>query len=172
LSATPARTASQSDAFAQLLRGSVPPTALAGLVCAGVGLFSSPKAAWSAALGALLVIFFFSLTLLVMKRTADMEPTAVMIAALVTYTFKVVVVGVAVFLLRDVSWLSAYAAGLSIIACAVVWLFFEMRSYKRLRIFAYDPDGAASLDRDREAPGAPAAGSSDPEQTGEPRDES
>ena len=172
LSTPPVRNASQSDAFAQLLRGSVLPTAAAGLVCAAVGLFSSPKAAWSAAFGALLVIFFFSLTLLVMKRTADMEPMAVMVAALITYTIKVVVVGVAVFLLRDVTWLSAYAAGLSIIVCAVVWLCFEMRSYKRLRIFAYDPDGAASLDAGDEAHSAPAAGASDPEQTGEPRDPS
>lgn len=172
LSTTPARTASQSDAFAQLLRGSVLPTALAGLVCAVIGLFSSPKAAWSAAFGALLVILFFSLTLLVMKRTADMEPIAVMVAALITYTFKVVLVGVAVFLLRDVSWLSPYAAGMTIIVCAVVWLFFEMRSYKHLRIFAYDPDGAASLDRGNEGTEAPAAHSGDPEQTGEPRDQS
>ena len=155
MSTTPARTASQSDAFAQLLRGSLPPTALAGLVCVVVGLFSSPKAAWSAAVGALLVIFFFSLTLLVM----------------ITYTFKVVVLGIVMFLLRDVSWVSGYAVGVSIIVCAVVWIFFEMRSYKRLRIFAYDPDGAASLDRGSEATGAPAPGSSAPEQTGEPRDE-
>ncbi len=172
MSTTPARTASQSDAFAQLLRGSLPPTALAGLVCAVVGLFSSPKAAWSAAFGALLVIFFFSLTLLVMKRTADLAPTTVMIVVMITYTFKVVVLGVVMFLLRDASWVSGYAVGVSIIVCAVVWIFFEMRSYKRLRIFAYDPDGAASLERGDEAPGAPAAGPSDPEQTGEPREKS
>ena len=172
MSSTPARTASQSDAFAQLLRGSLPPTALAGLVCVVVGLFSSPKAAWSAAVGALLVIFFFSLTLLVMKRTADLAPTTVMVVVMITYTFKVVVLGVVMFLRRDVSWVSGYAVGVSIIVCAVVWIFFEMRSYKRLRIFAYDPDGAASLDPGTQAPAAPAAGASDPEQTGEPREKS
>jgi ATP synthase protein I len=146
LSATPARTASQSDAFAQLLRGSLLPTVVAALVCIVVGLFSSPKAAWSAAFGAALVIFFFSLTLLVMKRTADLPPTTVMIVVMLTYTFKVIVLGVAMFLLRDVSWVSGYAVGLTITVCALVWLFFEMRAYKRLRIFAYDPDGAASLE--------------------------
>jgi len=115
-------------------------------VCVVVGLFSSPKAAWSAAFGAALVIFFFSLTLLVMKRTADLPPTTVMIVVMLTYTFKVIVLGVAMFLLRDVSWVSGYAVGLTITVCALVWLFFEMRSYKRLRIFAYDPDGEAALD--------------------------
>ena len=122
------------------------PTAAAGLICVVVGLFSSPKAAWSAALGAALVIYFFSLTLLVMKRTADLAPTTTMMVVLATYTFKVVVLGVLMFALRDVTWASGYAIGLSVTVCAVVWLFFEMRAYKRLRIFAYDPDGAASLD--------------------------
>jgi len=146
LSATPARDASQSDAFAQLLRGSLLPTAVAGLVCVVVGLFSSPKAGWSAALGAAVVIFFFSLTLLVMKRTADLQPTTTMIIVMATYTFKVLVLGVVMFALRDVTWASGYAIGLSITVCAIVWLFFEMRAYKRLRIFVYDPDGAASLE--------------------------
>jgi hypothetical protein len=147
LSATPAPNASQSDAFAQLLRGSLLPTAAVGLGCVVVGLFSSPKAAWSAALGAAIVIFFFSVTLLVMKRTADLPPTTVMIVVMITYTFKVLVLGVVMFGLRDVTWASGYAIGLSITVCAIVWLFFEMRSYKRLRIFAYDPGGEASLER-------------------------
>lgn len=146
MSATPARSASQSDAFAQLLRGSLFPTLAAAGVCVVVGLFSSPKAAWSAALGAALVIFFFSLTLLVMKRTADRAPTTVMMVVMATYTFKVIVLGVAMYLLSDVSWVSGYAVGVSITVCALVWLFFEMRAYKRLRIFAYDPEGEASLD--------------------------
>lgn len=140
--ATPARTASQSDAFAQLLRGSLLPTAVAALVSIGVGLVSSPRAAWSAAFGAALVIFFFSLTLLVMKRTADLAPTTVMMVVMATYTFKVVVLGVAMFALRDVSWVSGYAVGVTITVCALVWLFFEMRAYRRLRIFAFDPEAS------------------------------
>ena len=168
MSATPARDASQSDAFAQLLRGSLLPTAVAGLVCVGVGLFSSPKAAWSAALGAAIVLFFFSLTLLVMKRTADLPPTTTMMIVMATYTFKVLVLGVVMFALRDVTWASGFAIGLSITVCAVVWLFFEMRAYKRLRIFAYDPDGAASLDATSET-SADAAPEADPHR--EPRDE-
>ncbi|MER7071434.1 hypothetical protein [Terrabacter sp. NPDC000476] len=164
MSATPAPNASQSDAFAQLLRGSLLPTAVVGLGCVVVGLFSSPKAAWSAALGAAIVLFFFSLTLLVMKRTADLAPTTTMMVVMATYTVKVLVLGVAMFALRDVSWASGYAIGVSITVCAVVWLFFEMRAYKRLRIFAYDPDGAASLE-------APAPHTDAAPTDREPRDE-
>jgi hypothetical protein len=135
----------QSDAFAEMLRGSLWPTLVAAVVCIAVGLVSSPVAAWSAALGAALVVGFFSVTLLVMKRTADLPPTTVMLVVMVTYTVKVLVLGIVMFVVRDVSWLSGYAVGVTITVCALVWLFFELRAYKRLRIFTYDPKGAAAL---------------------------
>ena len=143
--ARPDPASGQSDAFAELLRGSLLPTLGAAAVCVVVGLFSSTFAAWSAALGAAIVIVFFSLTLLVMKRTADLPPTTVMMVVMATYTVKVIALGVVMFAVRDSTAVSGYAVGLSITVCAIVWLFFEMRSYKRLRIFAYDPKGAAAL---------------------------
>ena len=142
---TDAKPGGESDAFAEMLRGSLWPTLVAAAVCIAVGLFSSPMAAWSAALGAALVVGFFSVTLLVMKRTADLPPTTVMLVVMVTYTVKVLDLGLVMFAVRDVSWLSGYAVGVTITVCALVWLFFELRAYKRLRIFAYDPNGAAAL---------------------------
>jgi hypothetical protein len=142
---TDAQPTGQSDAFAEMLRGSLWPTLVAAAVCIAVGLVSSPRAAWSAALGAALVVGFFSVTLLVMKRTADLPPTTVMLVVMVTYTVKVLVLGLVMFAVRDVSWLSGYAVGVTITVCALVWLFFELRAYKRLRIFTYDPNGAAAL---------------------------
>jgi ATP synthase protein I len=149
---TDARTGRPSDSFGELLRGSLWPTLVAAVVCIGVGLVSSPTAAWSAALGAGLVVGFFSLTLLVMRRTADLPPTTVMLVVMVTYTVKVLVLGVVMFAVRDVSWLSGYAVGVTITVCALVWLFFELRAYKRLRIFTYDPQGAAALPSSEDRP--------------------
>ena len=142
---TDAKPGGESDAFAEMLRGSLWPTLVAAAVCIAVALFSSSMAAWSAALGAALVVGFFSVTLLVMKRTADLPPTTVMLVVMVTYTVKVLVLGLVMFAVRDVSWLSGYAVGVTITVCALVWLFFELRAYKRLRIFTYDPNGAAAL---------------------------
>jgi ATP synthase protein I len=156
---TAAQPHGQSDAFAQLLRGSVWPTAVAALVCMGVGLASSPLAAGSAALGAALVLGFFSLTLLVMKRTADLPPTTVMLVVMVTYTVKVLFLGAVMFAVRDATWVSGYAVGVTITVCALVWLFFELRAYKRLRIFAYDPAGAAALPGEPSPPDRPRPGS-------------
>jgi ATP synthase protein I len=149
---TDARTGGPSDSFAELLRGSLWPTLVAAVVCIAVGLVSSPTAAWSAALGAGLVVGFFSLTLLVMRRTADLPPTTVMLVVMVTYTVKVLVLGLVMFAVRDVSWLSGYAVGVTITVCALVWLFFELRAYQRLRIFTYDPQGAAALPSSEDRP--------------------
>jgi len=137
---------SQSDAFAELLRGSIVPTGIVAVVCVAVALFSGAKAGWSAAFGAFLVIAFFTVSLVVMKRTAHLAPTTVMAIVMVTYTAKVLALGVAMFLLRDASWVNGYAVGVTITICTLVWLFFEMRAYKRLRIFAFGPSSTGSAD--------------------------
>lgn len=132
-------TVGQSDAFAELIRGTVPATVVAGVLCVIVGFFFSPTAAASAAIGAAIVIGFFAASLLVMKRTADLPPTTVMMIVMATYTAKVIALAAALFLLSGVSWLSGYAVGVSITVCALVWLFCEMRAYRRLRIFVVQP---------------------------------
>lgn len=144
MTGTAERSPTNGDAFGQLLRGSVLPTGVAGALSVLVGLLSGPRAGWSAAFGALLVIAFFSLTLLVMRRTADLPATTVMMVVMATYTVKVLGLGLVMFLVRDVTWVSGYAVGVTITVCTLVWLFFEMRSYRRLRIFAYDPPGHPS----------------------------
>jgi ATP synthase protein I len=75
-----------------------------------------------------------------------------MLVVMVTYTVKVLVLGLVMFAVRDVPWLSGYAVGVTITVCALVWLFFELRAYRRLRIFAYDPNGAAALPKPEDRP--------------------
>ncbi len=142
-SAVPSDAGRESDAFAELLRGALRPTVLAGLLAVVVAAFTGLTAAWSAGLGAAIVIGFFTASLLVMKRTAHLAPTTVMAVVMIVYTVKVVVLGVILFAVREASWLNGYAAGVTITGCALVWLFFEMRAYKRLRIFAFSPDEKA-----------------------------
>lgn len=121
--------------FSAMLRGSALPTLVIGAVCVVVAaVLAGGKGAWSAALGAALVLVFFSLSLLVMKRTADWEPTAVMAVVLGTYTAKIIALGVAMVLLRDADWLSGQALALTVIVCTVVWLAFEMRAFTRMRV--------------------------------------
>lgn len=134
--------AAQQDAFGELLRGSLVPTLVAAAGCAVVGLLSSLMAAWSSIFGAAMVVVFFAAGLTVMKFTAHLAPSTVMAMVMLSYTLKVVLLGLTLFLVRDATWLSGFAAGVTITICTLVWLIFEMRSYRRLRIFVYDPKPA------------------------------
>jgi ATP synthase protein I len=120
--------------FAAMLRGALLPTIAVGALATLVGLSIGPRMAWSAALGAGLVGLFFSISLLVMRQTAHLRPSTVMAVVLATYTGKLLALTVALFVLRDVGWLSGRALGLTTIVCTVVWLAFEMRAFARLRI--------------------------------------
>lgn len=158
--------------FSAMLRGSVIATTLMGLVAVAVAaVVGDARDAWSAALGAAVVILFFSLSLLVMRQTAHLEPMAVMAVVLATYTGKILALGIVMVVLRDASWLSGQALALSIICCTVVWLALEMRAFTRMRVLvapgADAPDvtegapddvpGAAQA-APQDAPGAPRSG--------------
>lgn len=129
---------SPSDPFAELLKGSLVPTLIVSALCVVVALFFGAMQAWSALFGSVLVMVFFGAGLAVMKVTTHMAPTAVMGLVMLSYTAKVLLLGVALWLVKDASWLSGYATGVTITVCTLIWLFFEMRSYLRLRIFVFE----------------------------------
>jgi hypothetical protein len=131
----PVSAAQTREQFTAMLRGSLVPTLVVGVLAVALAaVLADGRAAQSAALGAGLVVVFFSLSLLVMRQTAHLQPTAVMAVVLATYTGKILALGIAMVLLRDASWLSGQALALSIIACTVVWLAFEMRAFTRMRV--------------------------------------
>jgi len=133
--AVPSHAEQSREQFSAMLRTALLPTLVTGVGAVLLAaLLGDSKQAWSAALGAALVIVFFSLSLLVMRQTAHQEPIAVMAVVLATYTGKILALGVVMIVLRDASWLSGQALALSIIACTVVWLAFEMRAFTKLRI--------------------------------------
>ncbi len=122
------------EQFSALLQGSVLPTVAVGVVAVVVSAFFGLTPAVSAGVGAALVVVFFSLSVMVMRQTAHLAPTTVMAVVLATYTGKILALGLAMVLLRDAEWISGRALGLSVIACTIVWLGFEMRAFTRLRV--------------------------------------
>lgn len=122
------------ERFGALLQGSLAPTVIAGALMVLVAAAVGPREAWSAGLGVVLVVGFFSLSLLVMRQTAHLEPTTMMAAVLATYTAKVLALGLAAIAMRDASWLSGAALALTVIASTVVWLAFAVRAFAGLRM--------------------------------------
>lgn len=124
------------DTFRVLFRGAAIPTAITGLlaVAAALLLGRGIGGAIAAALGCLVVIGFFGMSLLVMRWTADSHPANAFGAAMVSYTIKIVALGLTFVVLRQVEAFDNEAFGLSVLACALVWLGFEVRAFTRAQL--------------------------------------
>jgi ATP synthase protein I len=135
----PARDTVAESQYASLLRGSLLPTLAAALVCMAVAVPAGSAAVAGAAFGSVLVLVFFSLGLLVMRRTARLNPDAVMGVVMLTYVLKVAALGVVLVLFKDASWLDPRYFALGALGCTFVWLGFELRAFTRLRVLVTDP---------------------------------
>jgi ATP synthase protein I len=72
-------------------------------------------------------------TLLLMRKTAALDPMFVMVAALGGFMGKLIVLLLAVILLRNQSWLEPKALGITLVATVLVTSFLEARASKRSR---------------------------------------
>ncbi|MGL5856938.1 MAG: hypothetical protein ACRC35_00755 [Angustibacter sp.] len=133
--------------FSAMLRGAAGPTLAVGGVISAIGFVIEPQTGWSAGLGALLVVVFFSLSLLVMRLTSHLSATSVMAVVLAVYTAKIMLLAVALFVLSGMAWVATRALGLTAIVCTMVWLALEMRAFSRLRVLvAGSPPAPAVMD--------------------------
>ena len=72
-------------------------------------------------------------TLLLMRKTAALDPMFVMVAALGGFMGKLIVLLLAVILLRNQPWLEPKALGITLVATVLVTSFLEARASKRSR---------------------------------------
>jgi hypothetical protein len=146
---SPDRDSVAEGQYSALLRGSLVPTLVAALICTAIAVPAGARAVAGAVFGAALVVLFFSIGLLVMRRTARLRPDAVMGVVMLTYVLKVAALAVVLIVFRGASWLTPGYFALGALGCTFVWLGFEMRSFTRLRVLVADPspDGRAGQGR-------------------------
>jgi ATP synthase protein I len=114
-----------------------------GALVAGLGaVVSGTSAVVGAAVGTALVVLFFALGALVLDVVAGLVPALSMLVALLTYTLKVVLVGLVFVALSrsglledtiDARWLGA-----AVIAGTLVWLVAQIVASVRTRQPLYD----------------------------------
>ena len=127
----------------------------AALLCTfGVGsvavlaaaLVSGFPAALSAAIGVTMVCLFFSGSALVLAVVTERAPAASLLVALLTYTLKIVLVGVVFLSLQRSGALdgpvNAQWLGGTVIACTLVWVTTQIVFSMRARQLAFDPEEA------------------------------
>ncbi|WP_035913245.1 hypothetical protein [Lentzea aerocolonigenes] len=84
-------------------------------------------------IGGAIAIASSLVTLLLMRKTAALDPMFVMVAALGGFTGKLMVLLLAVILLRNQQWLEPKALGITLVATVLVTSWLEARASKRSR---------------------------------------
>lgn len=127
--------------FVAMLRASLKPSALVGLVCAVVFFVVGGVAGGLSSLfGTALALGFFASGLLVLGLLKDLSPAAVMAVGMAVFLGQVILLGAILMVAGRVDALDGPATGITVAVVVVAWQIFQVRSFMRTRQFVYDPD--------------------------------
>ena len=130
------------SSYGLVLRRSVLATAaVAAIMVAVSGAVAGVKGLVGAVLAVAVVAAFFGISVLVVSRAARKSQQAAMVAAIVTYLAKIVVL---LFLVAQFSGTTAFNGklfGITAIACILVWTGAQAVNSMRLKVPYVEPDG-------------------------------
>jgi ATP synthase protein I len=119
----------------RMARAAALATAAAAPVALGLAWYlAGSKGVLGAAFGLALAIGFFSATLLAVGAAGRVQPELMLPAAVLTFAFKMTVIGLLLFLLRDTEAFDREAFALALVAGTVIYLAAEIRFAMRARI--------------------------------------
>jgi ATP synthase protein I len=119
--------------------GAVTAAAAAIMVAVSAALVGV-KGLYGALIGVALVTVFFGVSVLVVGRAARVSPQAMMVAALVTYLVKIVVLGIVVSTLHGVTAFSGRALGFTALGCILVWSATQVITAIKVKMLYVEPD--------------------------------
>jgi ATP synthase protein I len=121
-----------------LWRGALFPSILVSLTAIVVATMAKGRAGlFGALLASLVVLIFFSVSLLVARLTQSADPVSTFALALLSYFTKLLLIAlflIAVTRLTSVDDVDRLAFGVSAISIAFAWLSGEVRAFLRLRL--------------------------------------
>jgi ATP synthase protein I len=119
----------------RIVRGAVLATALfAPLAVAAGALAAGARGALGAAIGVALAAIFFSVTVVAVAAAGRVSADLMLPAALGTYTVKLILLGIGLYLLEDTSAFHKPSFALAVVAATLVYLVAEVRLALRARI--------------------------------------
>ena len=101
-----------------------------------LSLVNGTSGALGASLASMIVIIFFGIHILVARVSLNLDPMATMALALLSYFFKVILMGIFLFLVTkftDRSTVDRVSFAICAILIIIVWLSGEIRSFLKLR---------------------------------------
>jgi ATP synthase protein I len=119
----------------RMARGAALATAAAAPLALGLAWWAAgSKGLLGAAFGLALAVAFFSATLLAVGAAGRVQPELMLPAAVITFAFKMTVIGLLLFLLRDTTAFDREAFALALVAGTVIYLAAEIRFALRARV--------------------------------------
>jgi len=128
-----------------MLRGGVVPAIAVAVVAIVVfTLVSGSQGLAGSVLAAALVVLSTASTMLILRRMAGLDPRVVFMGAMVSYLFKVMLLGVFLLVFRNADWLSPIAFAVTAIVVSLAGTTGEIVAYTRVRTYIYDEPGPTS----------------------------
>jgi ATP synthase protein I len=93
-----------------------------------------------ALIGVAIVTVFFGISVLVVGRAARVSPQAMMVAAMITYVVKIVLLAVVVSSLNGTTAFSTRTLGFVAIGCILVWSATQVITTMKLKMLYVEPE--------------------------------
>ncbi|HEY9371345.1 hypothetical protein [Streptomyces sp.] len=130
---------------ARILLSAAIPAAATGAIAAVIsGVVAGGKGAIGAVLGAVVVIVFMGIGLLVLQRTAKSLPHLFQAMGLLLYTAQLLLLFVLMALLKNTTWFDFKAFAFTLLAATIVWITAQARAYMKAKILYVDPKNSGS----------------------------
>ncbi|MBO2448171.1 hypothetical protein J4573_13790 [Actinomadura barringtoniae] len=135
---------------ARILRGAAIPSALAGVAAVLAGLLlAGAKGALGAAIATVVVIVFFSISVVAVSYASKISAQLMFAAAVFSYITKIFVMFALVALLDGVTAWNSSAFAWSVIALTLVWIGAEIRTTLKTKMLYVEPAEAPKTAADR-----------------------
>ena len=127
--------------YATIVRRAGALTAIAAAIMVAVSAaLVGVKGLIGALIGVAIVTVFFGISVLVVGRAARVSPQAMMVAAMVTYLVKIVLLAVVVSSLSGTTAFSTRALGFVAIGCILVWSTTQVITTMKLKMLYVEPE--------------------------------
>ena len=130
--------------YATIVRRAGALTAVAAVIMVAVSAaLVGTKGLIGALIGVAIVTVFFGISVVVVGRAARVSPQAMMVAAMVTYLVKIVLLAVVVSALSGTTAFSTRTLGFVAIGCILVWSATQVITTMKLKMLYVEPDSEA-----------------------------
>jgi ATP synthase protein I len=125
-------------------RAALPTAAVAAVIVAVSAALVGIKGLVGALLGVALVTVFFGISIVVVGRAARISQPAMMVAALVTFLVKIVILAIVVSALDGTTAFSTRTLGFTAIGCIIAWSAAQVIAAMKVKMLYVEPGSGSS----------------------------